>query len=71
MQSQGVIGILLIVVVGMLSFGGFSSTHRTQLAKVGPVQINGEKTDSVNIPAIFGWVCLAGDAVLVATGFRR
>ena len=72
MKSQGVIGVILIIVaVCILYFGGFSFTHQAQLAKIGPVQINGEKTDSVNIPSIIGWVCMAGGVFLVATGFRK
>lgn len=72
MKPQGVVGIILIVVaVAVLSLGGFSFTHQAQIAKIGPVQINGEKTDSVNIPSIVGWVCMAGGVVLVATGLRR
>lgn len=72
MKPQGVLGIILIIVaVCILYFGGFSFTHKTQIAKVGPVEVNGEKTDSVGIPAIIGWVCMAGGVVLVATGLRK
>ncbi len=72
MKTQGIIGIVLIVVaVFVLYFGGFSFTHREQVAKVGPLEVNANKTDSVGIPAIVGWICLAGGVVLAATGLRK
>ena len=72
MKPQGIFGIILIIVaVVVLYFGGFSFTHREQVAKVGPVEVNANKTDSVAVPSIIGWVCLAGGVVLVATGLRR
>ena len=72
MKPQGVIGIILIIVAaGILYFGGFSFTHKEQVARLGPVEVNANKTEGVAIPAIIGWVCMAGGIVLVATGFRR
>ena len=72
MKPQGVVGVMLLIAAAfILYFGGFSFTHREQVAKVGPVEVNADKTEGVAIPAILGWVCLAGGVVLVATGFRR
>ena len=72
MKPQGIFGIILIIVaVVTLYFGGFSFTHREQVAKVGPVEVNANKTDSFPIPPIVGYLCLAGGVVLVATGLRK
>ena len=72
MKPQGVIGIILVVVAAcILYFGGFSFTHKEQVAKVGPVEVNANKTEGVAIPAVIGWICMAGGIVLVATGFQR
>ena len=72
MKPQGVIGIILIIVaVVALYLGGFSLTHKEQVAKVGPVEVNANKTDSFVIPPIIAYVCLAGGIVLVATGLRK
>lgn len=72
MKPQGIVGIILIIAaVFILYFGGFSFTHKEQVAKVGPVELNANKTEGVAIPAILGWLCLAGGVVLVATGARK
>ena len=63
--------ILIIVAACILYFGGFSFTHTEQVAKVGPVEVNANKTEGVAIPAVIGWICMAGGVVLVATGFQR
>lgn len=72
MKPQAVIGIILIIVaIVVLYFGGFSFTHREQVAKVGPVEVNANKTDSFPVPPLVGYLCLAGGIVLVATGVRK
>ena len=67
MKPQALLGIILIV-VGVLIFiyQGFSFTHKTNIVKAGPLEINGEKKETVPISPIIGGVCVvAGVAVFV------
>ena len=67
MKPQALFGIILIV-VGVLIFvyQGFSFTRKTNIVKAGPLEINGEKKETVPIPPILGGVCVvAGVAVFV------
>ena len=72
MKPQGIGGIVLIIVgVLILIYQGFSFTHKTQIAKVGPLEVNGQKQENVFISPIIGGVCLIGGVVLLAMGGRN
>lgn len=72
MKPQGILGIVLIIAgVLILIYQGFSFTHRTQIAKVGPLEVNGQKQESIFISPIIGGVCLMGGVVLLAMGSRK
>ena len=67
MKPSALLGIILVV-VGVLIFiyQGFSYTRKTNIVKAGPLEINGEKTETVPISPILGGVCVvAGIAVYV------
>ena len=70
MKPQALLGIVLVV-VGVLIFvyQGFSFTRKTNIVKAGPLEINGEKKETVPISPILGGVCIvAGIAVFVLGG---
>ena len=72
MKSQSIFGIVLII-VGVLIFfyQGFSFTQQSQVAKVGPVEINKTERKTVPISPIIGIVCVAGGVFLVWQGARK
>jgi hypothetical protein len=71
MKPATIIGLVLIV-LGIVGFaiGGFSFTHEKQDAKVGPVEINHQSTQTVPIPPILSGIALVGGIGLVVIGAR-
>lgn len=72
MKPLSLAGIILII-AGVLVFvyGGFSFTHREQVVKAGPLEINADKRETVPISPIVGVVCLAGGIFLLVQGSRK
>ena len=73
MKPQGIAGLVLILIgVVILFFQGlFSFTHKEQLAKVGPLEINGQKRETVFVPPVIGAVVLVGGIALLVLGARK
>ena len=72
MKAQALIGIILIAAgVLILIYQGFTYTHREQVAKIGPLEISGEKHETVPISPIIGAVCIVGGIVVMATAGRK
>jgi hypothetical protein len=71
MKPATIVGILLIV-LGVIGFvlGGVSFTHEKQDAKIGPVEINHQSTQTVPIPPILSAISLLGGIGLVVVGAR-
>jgi uncharacterized membrane protein len=71
MKTVTIVGLLLIV-LGVIGFvvGGVSFTHEKQDAKIGPVEINHESTQTVPIPPILSTLSLLGGIGLVVVGVR-
>ena len=71
MKTVTIVGLLLIV-LGVIGFvvGGVSFTHEKQDAKIGPVEINHESTQTVPIPPILSGIALVGGIGLVVVGVR-
>jgi hypothetical protein len=71
MKTVTIVGLLLIV-LGVIGFvvGGVSFTHEKQDAKIGPVEINHESTQTVPIPPILSTISLLGGIGLVVVGVR-
>jgi len=71
MKPATIIGLLLIV-VGVIGFavGGVSFTHEKQDAKIGPIEINHQQTDTLPIPPILSALSLLGGIGLVVVGAR-
>lgn len=71
-KPQGILGLVLIVVgVLILIYQGFTFTHREQIAKVGPLEVTGDKHETVIISPIIGVVCVVGGAIVLLTGGRK
>ena len=71
MKTVTIVGLLLIV-LGVIGFvvGGVSFTHEKQDAKIGPVEINHQSTQTVPIPPILSTISLLGGIGLVVVGAR-
>lgn len=61
-----------LIVAGALGlvYGGFSYTKETEVAKVGPIELNVKETRSVNVPMWAGIGLIVAGAVLLIAGRR-
>jgi uncharacterized membrane protein len=71
MKPVTIIGLVLIV-LGIVGFclGGFSFTHEKQDAKIGPLEIDHQSTQTVPIPPLLSGLVLVGGIGLVVVGAK-
>jgi len=72
MEPIRIIAIVLIVagVLG-LTYGGFSYTRETHQAKIGPLELQVQEKEYVNIPLWAGLAAIVVGGVLLVTGGKR
>jgi TRAP-type C4-dicarboxylate transport system permease small subunit len=72
MEPIRIIAIILIVagVLG-LTYGGFSYTRETHQAKIGPLELQVQEKEYVNIPLWAGVAAIVVGGVLLVTGGKR
>jgi hypothetical protein len=63
----------LLIVAGVLglAYGSFSYTKDTNLAKVGPIELNAQEKHTVNIPVWAGIGGIVVGGLLLALGGKR
>ena len=71
MQGSRLLGVIFLI-LGILAlvYGGFTFTHREEKARVGPVRIEMEDRDRINIPLWVGIASTVGGAALLWTRVR-
>jgi hypothetical protein len=64
---------ILLIVVGILAlgYGGFTYTKETHNADIGPLHLQVDEKEHVNIPLWAGIGALVGGALLLAGGSRK
>jgi len=67
MKSKSILGIILIVIgAAILAYGHFSYKTTETVLEVGPIKATAEKTKTVPVPPILGWVLIGvGACVLI------
>ncbi|MDO9402964.1 MAG: hypothetical protein Q7T87_02920 [Polaromonas sp.] len=72
MNAARITGIILIV-LGLAGFftGGFSFTKDRTAAEVGPIKLNVQERESVNIPQWLSLGAVALGAIVLVAGFRK
>jgi hypothetical protein len=72
MTATRIIGIVLLV-LGMAGFftGGFSFTKNTTQAQLGPIKLQVEKKEDVNIPQWLSLGAIVLGGVLLVLSFKR
>lgn len=72
MKPQALLGIILIA-AGVLIFvyPKLSFTHETNVAKLGPLEVNQKKTETVPISPILGGVCVVAGVAVFVLGARN
>jgi hypothetical protein len=72
MQGTKLLGaIFLILGILALAYGGFTYTHTEEKAHVGPLHIEVQDKDRVNIPLWVGVASAVGGAALLVTRIRN
>ena len=68
MQGTRLLGLILLVLgVLALSYGGFTYTREREKARIGPLSIEVEDTEHVNIPLWVGIAGTVGGALLLVS----
>ncbi len=71
MKNMSLIGTILVIVgVVLLVYQGFSFTKKEKVLDIGPIKATADKTETVPIPPIIGWVVTGAGVVLLLTGLR-
>jgi hypothetical protein len=71
MQGNRLLGaILLILGLLALAYGGFTYTHTEEKARVGPLHVEVQDKDRVNIPIWVGVATAIGGAALLMARVR-
>jgi Na+/H+ antiporter NhaC len=71
MNATKLIGIVLLVAGALgLVYGGFSYTRDTTVVKVGPLELNAKKTETVNVPLWAGVGAMVVGGLLLVMGRR-
>lgn len=67
MKSTLIVGIALVVFgAAVLAYDHYSYTTTDTVLQVGPVTATAERTHTVSLPPILGWVLIVGGAVVLA-----
>lgn len=72
MTPVRIIGIVLIVAGALaLAYGGFSFTKETHKAEIGPLKLQVQEKERVNVPQWAGLAGIALGVVLLVAGGRK
>jgi hypothetical protein len=72
MNSSKLVAIVLIVLGTLgLAYGGFSYTRDTNVARLGPIEINAQEKHTVNIPVWAGIGGIVAGALLLLLAGRK
>lgn len=72
MRAATIVGIVLVLVgILALALGGITTTNRTDLVELGPIEIEAEEKETIPLPPILGVLSLVGGIALVAAGTRK
>jgi hypothetical protein len=72
MKSNLILGIALIVIgAAVLGYDHYSYTTREEVLKIGPIVATADKTHTVYLPAILGWLLVAGGIGVIVVGGRK
>ncbi len=71
MKNTLIVGIALILLgAAILAYGHFSYRTNETVLEVGPITATAEKTHTVPIPPILGWVLVSGGACVLIFSSR-
>jgi len=69
MKANLLIGVALIVMgAAVLGYDHYSYTTTEQVLKIGPISATAEKSHTVSLPPILGWLLIGGGACALIFG---
>ena len=69
MKSTFILGVALVIIgAAVLGYDHYSYTTTENVLQVGPITATAEKTHTVSLPPILGWLLIAGGACALAFG---
>lgn len=69
MKTIYILGIALIVIgAAVLGYDHYSYTTTEKILEIGPITATAEKTHTVSLPPILGWLLIGGGACALAFG---
>ena len=67
MKSAVILGVALIVLGGaVLGYDHYSYTTTEKILQVGPITATAERTHTVSLPPIIGWLLIGGGVCVLA-----
>jgi hypothetical protein len=72
MKNFLIIGIVLLASgAAMLGYDHYSYTTREQVLQIGPLTATAEKTHTVSLPPVLGWLLVGGGLCLVVFALTK
>ena len=69
MKAAFILGIALIVIgAAILGYSQYSYTTTEEVLKIGPITATAERTHTVALPPLLGWLLVAGGAGVLVFG---
>ena len=67
MKTILILGVALIVIgAAVLGYDHYSYTTKENILQIGPITATAERTHTVSLPPIFGWLLIGGGACALA-----
>jgi hypothetical protein len=72
MKPTIIIAIILIVLgIAVFAYQGITYTTREKVVDLGPIQVTTEKTKTLPLPPIVGFIALVGGIVVLVMGSKK
>ncbi len=72
MKNAVIIGIALIVIGAVvLGYDHYSYTTKEQVLQIGPITATAEKTHTVSLPPVLGWLLVVGGLCRLVFGISK
>ena len=67
MKATLILGVALIVIgAAVLGYDHYSYTTKEKILQIGPITATAERTHTVSLPPIIGWLLIGGGACVLA-----
>ena len=67
MKTLNIVAIVLLLAgAAVLGYNRFSYTTTEEVLKIGPITANAERTHTVSVPPLLGWLLLGGGVAVLA-----